>query len=85
VLRRLGDTELKQLACIERLHLENLITPGDSRPFLEPVVAAFQGLKQVSVTTVPLEASVLPLVQQLRGTDALKSIEFNGKSYDLPS
>ncbi|KAJ7363094.1 hypothetical protein DFH08DRAFT_1025795 [Mycena albidolilacea] len=85
VLRGLGDTEHKQLACIERLHLENLIIPGDSRPFLEPVMAAFQGLKQVSVTTFPLEASVLPLVQQLRATDALKSIEVNGKSYDLPS
>ncbi|KAJ7363086.1 hypothetical protein DFH08DRAFT_951284 [Mycena albidolilacea] len=85
VLRGLGDAELKQLARIEQLHLESLITPGDLRPFLEPVVATFRGLTHVSVETFAFQPSILQLVGELRATDALKSIEVNGKSlYDLP-
>ncbi|KAJ7889377.1 hypothetical protein B0H14DRAFT_2561876 [Mycena olivaceomarginata] len=85
VLHGLGDAELKQLARIERLHLESLITPGDLCPFLKPVVAMFQGLTHVSVETFAIEASILQLVGELQATDALKSIKVNGKSYDLPS
>jgi hypothetical protein len=31
------------------------------------------------------KASIVQLVGELRATDALKSIEVDGKSYDLPS
>ncbi|KAJ7833207.1 hypothetical protein B0H14DRAFT_3710883 [Mycena olivaceomarginata] len=84
VLRELSDVQLKPLARIERLHLEDVI-PGDSRPFLEPVVSTFRGLKHVSVTTYVFEDSVLQLVQEVRATDDLKSIEVDGKRYDLTS
>ncbi|KAJ7786817.1 hypothetical protein B0H14DRAFT_3506397 [Mycena olivaceomarginata] len=57
----------------------------DSRPFLEPVVSTFRGLKHVSVTTYVFEDSVLQLVQEVRATDDLKSIEVDGKRYDLTS
>ncbi|KAJ7820922.1 hypothetical protein B0H14DRAFT_3876138 [Mycena olivaceomarginata] len=83
--RRLAPELSLWIESLSRPIYEDTTVLRDSSPFLEPVVAAFQGLKQVSVTTFPLEASVLPLVQQLRATDALKSIEVNGKNYDLPS
>ncbi|KAJ7860665.1 hypothetical protein B0H14DRAFT_2576446 [Mycena olivaceomarginata] len=48
------------------------VIPGGSRPFLEPVVSTFRGLKHVSVTTYPFEDSVLQLVQEVQATDDLK-------------
>ncbi|KAJ6469492.1 hypothetical protein C8R45DRAFT_1017254 [Mycena sanguinolenta] len=85
-LRGLSATQLKQLARVERLHLE--VGMDLRQPFLEPVVAAFRSLEHISVTTCAGEAAVGPvasLVREVWATDVLKSIEINGKSYDLPS
>ncbi|KAF7334275.1 hypothetical protein MSAN_02389100 [Mycena sanguinolenta] len=86
ILRGLSAPPLEQLARVERLHLEYAFLGTDlTQPLLEPVVAAFRGLKQLSVTTRSGDAAVAILAQVAWATDSLKSVEINGKSYDLAS
>ncbi|KAJ7253696.1 hypothetical protein B0H12DRAFT_1116235 [Mycena haematopus] len=83
-LRELSARQLEQFTSVERLHLENAFLPGSpTRPFLKPAIAAFRSLKHISVTTRAGDGSVARLLQW--ATDVLKSIEINGKSYDLAS
>ncbi|KAF8185283.1 hypothetical protein K438DRAFT_1973994 [Mycena galopus ATCC 62051] len=89
VLHGLTASQRKELARVERLHLENAILPAakvgvSPRLFLTPVLGVFGGLKHVGVTTHHRD-SVAQLVREVRATAMLKKIEVNGRTYDLAS
>ncbi|KAJ6580742.1 hypothetical protein B0H19DRAFT_1369254 [Mycena capillaripes] len=87
-IRKLSSTQLARFTRVERIELQDtLLDEYNLQPFLAPLLAAFQGVKHMSITTCapPSEALSVRLVREVRATEALKRIEVNGKSYDIPS
>lgn len=83
VLDRLSTTRLTRLKLIESIQFEKAY---NSPSFIGPMLAAFRGVKHVSVITAapqPPAADVERLVREVRATKVLKTIEVNGKSYNL--
>ncbi|KAJ6580729.1 hypothetical protein B0H19DRAFT_1328838 [Mycena capillaripes] len=87
VIRELSSTQLAHFARVEQIELQNALPVDeyDPQPFLAPLVAAFRGVKHMSITTCTpaSEAPAVRLVREVGATQTLKSIEVNGQSYDL--
>ncbi|KAJ7662630.1 hypothetical protein DFH06DRAFT_1128844 [Mycena polygramma] len=87
VLENLSAAQLARFARIERIVLEHAFPPSEysPQPFLGPLLAAFQGVKYVSVNTgaSDVTASAKRIAREVRATEVLNTIDVNGRTYKL--